>query len=281
MPAPTRRKVLALPLAVLAGLSGCGGGGSSPDAGGAGATPGAIEASATQVLRSGLSSRFTGVTYGFNIVLPASYARGSTRYPVVYATDSEYRFITLSGLMQSANLQVILVNIDATSSSRRWVDFTMPGAFAYFRFLTEELIPAIDASYRTDPTRRTLSGHSLSGEFAMYALYLDNPAQRAFSAVVSEEGSFWYDEKLVVHDELGIATEMEQRLREADPQLPVSLVLAGDTTSNGPRVRRLHDFIATRGYGRLRLAHLEYTLGHVPMDGPAFIDAMRFVQAAA
>lgn len=278
MPAPTRRDVLALPLAVLGGLPGCGGGGSS---GGSGASAGAVDPAATQVLRSGLTSKFTGVTYGFNIVLPASYAQGSTRYPVVYATDSEYRFVTLSGLMQSAALQVILVNIDATSSSRRWVDFTMPGAYAYFRFLTEELIPAIDTSYRTDPARRTLSGHSLSGEFAMYALYLDKPGQRAFSAIVSEEGSFWYDDSLVVHDELAVATGMEQQMHDADPQLPVSLVLAGDTTGNGPRVRRLHQFMATRGYGRLRLAHFEYTLGHVPMDGPAFIDALRFVQAAA
>lgn len=269
-----RREFLALPLAFGASLAGCGGGGG-------GGTAATVDPAATQVQRSGLSSKLTGITYGFNIVLPASYAQGSTRYPVIYATDSEYRFITLSGLMQSANLQAILVNIDATSSSRRWVDFTMPGAYAYFRFLTEELIPVIDASFRTDPTRRTLSGHSLSGEFAMYALYLDKPGQRAFSAIVSEEGSFWFDDSLVVHDELDIATTMERQMHDADPHLPVSLVLAGDTTGNGPRVRRLHQFMATRGYDRLRLSHLEYTLGHVPMDGPAFIDAMRFVQGAA
>jgi enterochelin esterase-like enzyme len=272
MTPPTRREFLALPLALGAGLAGCGGGGGASEA---------ADPTATQVSRSALASKYTGITYGFNIVLPASYAQGSTRYPVIYATDSEYRFLTLSGLMQSARLQAILINIDATSSARRWIDFTMPGAFAYFRFLTEELIPVIDASFRTDPTRRTLSGHSLSGEFAMFALYLDTPGRRAFSAIVSEEGSFWYDDGLVVHDELDEATEMERQMHDADPQLPVTLVLAGDTTGNGPRVRRLHAFFAARGYTILRLAHLEYTLGHVPMDGPAFIDALRFVQAAA
>lgn len=270
----TRREFLTLPLVLGAGMAGCGGGG-----GGGGVS--AAEAAVTQVSRSALQSKFTGITYGFHIVLPAGYAQGTTRYPVIYATDSEYRFPTLSGLMQSASLQAILIHIDATSSSRRWVDFTMPGAFAYFRFLTEELIPVIDASFRTDPARRTLSGHSLSGEFALYALYLDSPGRRAFSAIISEEGSFWYDDSLVVHDELAVATEMERQMHDADPQLPVTLVLAGDTTGNGPRVRRLHEAFARRGYGRLRLAHREYTLGHVPMDGPAFLDAMRFVQAVA
>src|SRR5262249_46755883 len=162
------------------------------------------------------------------------------------------------------------INIDATSSARRWVDFTMPGAAAYFRFLTRELIPNIEAQYRVDPTQRIFSGHSLSGEFAMYVLYQDDPAHRVFASIISEEGSFWCDSNALCPTSLPIATSMEQQMYDTSQVLPIRLVLAGDATGNGPRVTTLFDFFAARGYQDLKLKNLNYVLGHTGMDRPAF-----------
>src|SRR6185369_2103121 len=253
---------LALLMAVV--LCGCGGGGGdiAPPPAPAG------------VIRASIQSRQTGIEYGYYVQLPADYAKTQAAYPVVYATDSEYRLATLSGVMANSPTAAILVNIDATSTARRWVDFTMPGAAAYFRFLTQELIPQIESQYRIDPKRRIFSGHSLSGEFAMYALYLDTPDNRFFSSVISEEGSFWYQPDMQFFNSLPIATSMEQQMYDTGRQLPVNLVLAGDFFGNGTLVKNLSDFLSARGYERLRIKNSTFSLGHVPMDGPAFADAL-------
>jgi len=42
---------------------------------------------------------------------------------------------------------------------------------AFLQFLQEELIPDIEANYRTDPAARTLMGTSLCGDFSLYSLF--------------------------------------------------------------------------------------------------------------
>jgi hypothetical protein len=253
-------------------LVSCGGGGGGSD----GAPP--IDPGTS--LTSSISSAETGIAYALDIWLPPGYAQATTRYPVVYAMDCEYRFTTLVAGVQeaaAAGHAVILVNVCAGSSARRWVDFTMPGAAAYFRFLTLELIPSIDAAYRTVPTNRILSGHSLSGEFAMYALYLENPASRYFTSIVSEECSCWYDAAMVFSSSLAQPAAMEQAMYDASHRLPVNLVMAGDTLSNETQIGAVYGVIAGRHYQDLRITQPVYSLGHVPMDGPAFSDALRFI----
>jgi predicted alpha/beta superfamily hydrolase len=46
-----------------------------------------------------------------------------------------------------------------------------PGAENFLRFLQEELIPYVDANFRTDPADRTLWGYSLGARFGLYALF--------------------------------------------------------------------------------------------------------------
>jgi hypothetical protein len=118
----------------------------------------------------------------------------------------------------------------------------------------------------------------LSGELAMYMLYLEDPAHRYFTSIVSEEGSFWYD--AAEHDQgdqYAPAVAMEAAMRNASQSLPIDLVMAGDTFGNGTRVTFLYDTIAAQQFQNLHLIHTTYMLGHVPMDGPAFSDAMTFI----
>jgi len=254
---------------LMLAVAACGGGGSGNDA------------QSAQIFRESIASAHTGMAYGYYVWLPPGYASSTSSYPIVYATDSEYRFNTLQFAVQNFATPVILVNIDATSSARRWVDFTMPGAQAYFRFLTQELIPQIEARYRADPTRRIFSGHSLSGEFAMYALYLDTPGHRAFSSIISEDGSFWGEPTMTILDSAPEAVALEQQMHDTSLDLGVNLVLAGDTTSNGPRVNALSSYLSTRGYQRLRMRTASFSLGHVSMDGPAFADGLAFALSGA
>ncbi|MEO7741833.1 MAG: alpha/beta hydrolase-fold protein [Usitatibacter sp.] len=254
---------------LLALAASCGGGGPGPEAG-----TGPPEGTRTT---SVITSRHTGISYTYQVFLPAGYAQGTARYPVVYAADGEYRFPVLSSAIEASRRNLILVNVWHMGTSRRFVDFTLPGAEAYHRFLTQELVPEIDALYRTDVASRAYSGHSLSGEFALFALFLERPGQRTFNTIISGEGSFWarpdgsFDSAL---GDTGLALEREMFTR--DRSLPVTLVLAGDILANGPRVAQVHDYLAARGYTGLRLDHRSYGLGHLPMDGPSFIDALAF-----
>lgn len=258
---------------VLGILAGCGGGGG--DGGNSGNAPPAQGVR----LQSAIHSSETGITYNYQVYLPPGYAQGAARYPVIYAADGEYRFPVLSGVLEQQRRDAILVNVWHMGGDRRWIDFTMPGAAAYYRFLTRELIPSIDAQYRTDPSRRIYSGHSLSGEFAVYALYLERPGERFFSAFLSGDGSFWARPDMIWEHPHGgePATTMEREMFDRDRNLPVSIVLAGTSQGNGPRVTLLHERLSTRGYANLRLRMLDYTLGHLAMDEPSFVEGLAFI----
>ena len=56
--------------------------------------------------------------------------------------------------------------------------------------------------------------------------------------------------------------------------------MAGDTLSGGASNDAVvYNVIAGRHYGNLHSTFITTGLGHVPMDGPAFDQAMRFVLA--
>ena len=272
MTTPRKRATTSLIATLFAiAVVGCGGGGGQPPASAGGSQTGLV-----------INSAVDGELYTFDIWVPPGYATSTATYPVVYATDCEYRFDTLMSVLigraaRSAT-PVILVNICAGQTQQRFNDYTMPGATAYFGFLTQELIPYVEANFRTNATKRIFSGHSLSGELAMYVLYLENPAHRYFTSIISEEGSFWFNAAGVDQgDQYAPAVATELAMRNANPTLPIDLVMAGDTTGNGARVTDLYNTIAGQQFQGLHALHTSYTLGHVPMDGPAFSDAMTFI----
>nr|WP_262422850.1 esterase family protein [Brevundimonas denitrificans] len=64
--------------------------------------------------------------------------------------------------------------------NRRNIDFQSPGegveqagAEAFQRFLKAELLPRIEANYRSDPQRRVLFGQSRGGAFVLYSAVTD------------------------------------------------------------------------------------------------------------
>jgi predicted alpha/beta superfamily hydrolase len=116
------------------------------------------------------------------IYLPASYQWASDRsYPVLFVLDGESNYIHTVGSVSFLSLkkeipELIIVAITSTIRIR---DFTQTdwsshwigggGAINFKRFLSKELIPEIDKDFRTNGFR-ILSGHSASGQFALYVL---------------------------------------------------------------------------------------------------------------
>ena len=145
-----------------------------------------------------------------NIVLPQGYHPDSAaRYPVIYVLDggADEDFIHISGLVQFAAFEWIgwlppsivvgIANTDRkrdlthpTTIAKDKADFpTTGGSAAFMRFLGKEVIPYVEASYRTFP-ERTLIGQSLGGLFASEVL-LRQPS--LFNHYIIVSPSLWWD----------------------------------------------------------------------------------------
>jgi predicted alpha/beta superfamily hydrolase len=131
----------------------------------------------------------------YRVSLPESYAWARDRsYPVLYVLDGESNFlhtaVSTGYLAKHGEIpEMIVVGVDSTVRVRDFTQTDWPqawvgggGADNFKRFLSTELIPAIEKSYRTDGFR-VLSGHSASGQFALYCLTSEPSLFRGYMAL--------------------------------------------------------------------------------------------------
>ncbi len=114
------------------------------------------------------------------VSLPTGYEANKARYPVIYMLDGLIAISHAVGardvLVKSANIPpTIIVGI---KSEDRMMDFTPSsielfkssgGADKFLSFIDLELIPLINAKYRTNAFK-ALEGHSMAGLFTAHAL---------------------------------------------------------------------------------------------------------------
>jgi enterochelin esterase-like enzyme len=258
-----RSDLAALACALM--LFGCGGGGGGA---GGGAPTATIPAGA--VTTFSLPSAQTGVTYPISVYVPADAASGPPA-PVIYVLDAETRFEKLRDVMITVGVRATMVGVGNTGDERRQTDFLMPGADPYYRFLAEELVPAIESRYRVDAAQRILSGHSSSGLFAAYALFKETPAHREFAAFICADASFWQQPAEVAQAEAAMYAA------DAGHDFVVTMVMGGDSMGNLAFVTPVYQMLVARDYPGMRIAEFSYDLGHVPMDTFFFRDALGVV----
>lgn len=131
-----------------------------------------------------LDSRVMGHAVNYRVYMPPGY-EGMEKLPVLYVTDGNNFYAdnigamnaVLDNLIAAGRIQpVIAVYIDARQvnpprTNRRVNDFLVtPEKFA--QFIVQELVPVMDAQYRTDVTRdaRVLVGASFGAVFGTYAV---------------------------------------------------------------------------------------------------------------
>jgi len=160
-----------------------------------------------------VSSRHVAQTFKIQVMQPVQQRGESSSFPVVYATDGNLTFDMLKGIshiLQGTGTDAprfILVGIGYPGESPmagailRGRDFCFEGYPRFLRqrpplqdvampeegtkqfyggedfqaFIADELIPMIDAKYRTTSGDRTYFGHSAGGGFGLYTL-LRRPA---------------------------------------------------------------------------------------------------------
>jgi hypothetical protein len=72
------------------------------------------------------------------------------------------------------------------------------GAPDFVRFLTDELVPLIEAEYRVDPQHRALFGHSFGGLFAFHALLHGRGAFQRF--IIASPTLAWHNRVSFAHE---------------------------------------------------------------------------------
>ncbi|MCK4871688.1 MAG: tetratricopeptide repeat protein [Phycisphaerales bacterium] len=125
------------------------------------------------------------------IHLPTGYDRSQTHYPVLYMLDAEFHFAHVAGITDflaaqgevigaSCIPQMIVVGIENVNRGRDLAPQIVPSedqsqyvpagdSERFIRFMEDELIPFVDAEYRTEPYR-ILAGHCLAGLFTVHML---------------------------------------------------------------------------------------------------------------
>ncbi len=135
-----------------------------------------------------IDSENVGRPYHIYVRLPEDYGTTDKNYPVVYLLDGDILFPIIGAYHLLLHYdepvpEAIVVGIsygtlDRTNGNYRSTDYSTPplddgdangGAAAYQQFLADELIPKIEARYRTNPARRILLGQSRGGHFILYS----------------------------------------------------------------------------------------------------------------
>lgn len=210
-------------------------------------------ASTTQVARQACTIRELTITSKILdeertllVRLPRGYETGTERFPVLYVLDADWHFdiavADVEFLSETSYVSphpippLIVVGITNRDRNRdftpthsaqfRNMKFpTSGGGAAFRRFLTEEVVPTIDSTYRTHPYR-ILAGWSLGGLFTFDTLLKKGSP---FSAYLAISPSLWWDDEL-------IPTRLEAESERTGPPQPVKLVVTLGTAEKGSSV---------------------------------------------
>jgi S-formylglutathione hydrolase FrmB len=141
-----------------------------------------------------LSSKQLKRQVGYTLYLPADYETSQTRYPVVYFLHGAYENeTTCYSMLQGRNPTYIIVFPNAGHETMYANHHA--GKLQVHDYLVKELIPHIDATYRTlaDREHRIAAGFSMGG-WGAHMLAYKHP--ELFGAVQSLAGAFHTSEQL-------------------------------------------------------------------------------------
>lgn len=133
-----------------------------------------------------------------NIHIPESYVTSEKPYPVIYSLDGEYTRFALNGITDYYSFwdkipECIIVSIDQNyldtleNKYKRWIDCSyswnsgLPSdkGLDFKDFISNELIPFIDSSFRTT-NFRTIIGHSFTANYINYFLLDKEPVFKGY-----------------------------------------------------------------------------------------------------
>lgn len=164
-----------------------------------------------------VSESVKGENYTIQVGLPAGYSGSGKSYDVLYVLDGDKSFgmtkelvdwLTWDGEIKS----IIVVGISYGKGADAWWtkrarDFTLykdtvyyyypnaGGADNFLKFLKEEVFPAVNSRYRTNPDSSTLMGLSFGGLLTSYALFSQPSMFRKY--MIISPSLFWNNNSIL------------------------------------------------------------------------------------
>lgn len=139
----------------------------------------------------------------YMVSLPENYRDNSLNYPTLYVIDSDFQFQHVSAvannLARMGKIPPMIVVGIANQGNDDYLYHTtwkvegepdFGGAAQFYQYISDELVPLIDKTYRTNHNR-IMSGYSLGGLFTTYSLIQDNTP---FNAFLAFSPSYWVDD---------------------------------------------------------------------------------------
>ena len=236
-----------------------------------------------------IRSEILGEQRRINVYAPAAYgALENERFPVLYMPDGGLGedFLHLAGLVQISSLNgtmwpFLLVGIENTERRR---DLTGPtsteqdreiaplvgGSAAFRSFIRDELMPAINAAYRTTG-ETAIVGESLAGLFVVETLLVE---PRLFNTYLAIDPSLWWDGERLVNTAVS--------LLEGQPDLRRSLYLASSNQAEIARTTGRLASLLRDGAPNVDLIYAEFPgETHLTIYHPAALDGFRKMFAPA
>ncbi|HEX7706855.1 MAG TPA: alpha/beta hydrolase-fold protein [Thermoanaerobaculia bacterium] len=230
-----------------------------------------------------IASEVLAETRRINVYLPAGYAESAVKVPVLYMLDGGMAedFLHVAGLVQvsvgnGTMRPFLLVGIENTERRR---DLTGPtknaedrkiaprvgGSEAFRRFIRDELIPEIDARYRTTP-ERAIVGESLAGLFVVETFLLE---PELFGSYIAIDPSLWWNNEELMK---GAAERLNEGPR---PETVLYLASSGEK-GVGATVARFTDILQKRAPATVRSHHEPMPEErHLTIYHPAALKAFR------
>ncbi len=185
-----------------------------------------------------------GRSFMLSVVLPDGYLTSGKRYPVVYVLDGDPLFGFVASLTSATaatgevpELIAVCIGYGADSYDEwgrlREVDLWYPGAMVhdlidpasppqpdvFLRALTDEIVPFVDRTFRTEPDDRCLYGYSAGGFLVLYAFLQQS---RTFQRYLSGS-AFMYSTMGYLCDEAQRVTGADTWREPPRPRPPDSL----------------------------------------------------------
>ena len=157
------------------------------------------------------SKYVAGEQYIIQVGLPAGYYRSSRSYPVLYVLDGDKSFgmtkeVTDWLIWSNEIKDIIIVGISYGKGTNIWWekrtrDFTQfkdtvyyyypnaGGADNFLGFIKNELFPAVNKNYRTNPDSNTIMGLSFGGLLSTYVLLTQPEMFKSY--IIISPSLFW------------------------------------------------------------------------------------------
>jgi len=172
----------------------------------------AIDAPIVVANKFTFKSTILGNTRTFYVHLPNNYQTSDDTYPVLYITDGDRKMLRVASVTHELSYfakripQMIVVGI-ANDGTRRANLSLLPSSMEFLKFITKELKPYIEKTYRTN-NENLLLGSSAGGQLAIRAL-LETPDE--FDAYFAISPSLYYNDFNLVKKAKAIALNKKRR----------------------------------------------------------------------